>query len=263
MGSQREELVQERANRLLLHEFGCSCFCPAAPLLIGHVDCLSFVPFTSFACSRFVVVKGLQIFFADMGYEEGAFRLLYAKFMRLPLYHQTMHHLGLNRPDIELQQARVPTLLCHEFLQQQQIVCVWYQPDKYYTNHVHEELKHVRAGCRWLVPLIVAVIVLPLVQVYLLGSSWRVEQKLAFNTAISRWYLRMLMITLGASLVAALQVLPPSVKEGACVLLLQLAVRIAVSNLHKNAKKSFSETIKDMYLHYNERSGLLLCGFQT
>uniref|UniRef100_M8CCM5 Uncharacterized protein n=1 Tax=Aegilops tauschii TaxID=37682 RepID=M8CCM5_AEGTA len=37
---------------------------------------------------------------------------------------------------------------------------------------------------------------------------------------------------------------------------------IAVSNLHKNAKKSFSETIKDMYLHYNERSGLLLCGFQ-
>ncbi|XBH67480.1 hypothetical protein VPH35_095857 [Triticum aestivum] len=37
---------------------------------------------------------------------------------------------------------------------------------------------------------------------------------------------------------------------------------IVVSNLHKNAKKSFSETIKDMYLHYNERSGLLLCGFQ-
>uniref|UniRef100_A0A8R7PTH2 Uncharacterized protein n=1 Tax=Triticum urartu TaxID=4572 RepID=A0A8R7PTH2_TRIUA len=39
--------------------------------------------------------------------------------------------------------------------------------------------------------------------------------------------------------------------------------RIVVSNLHKNAKKSFSEMIKDMYLHYNERSGLLLCGFQT
>ncbi|KAM3312116.1 hypothetical protein ACQJBY_032232 [Aegilops geniculata] len=38
---------------------------------------------------------------------------------------------------MELQQARVPTLLAHEFLQQQQIVCVWYQPDKYYTNHVH------------------------------------------------------------------------------------------------------------------------------
>ncbi|XBI35801.1 hypothetical protein VPH35_121440 [Triticum aestivum] len=36
-----------------------------------------------------------------------------------------------------------------------------------------------------------------------------------------------------------------------------LAARIAVSNLHKNTKKSFSETIKDMYLHYNERSGLL------
>ncbi|XBI85508.1 hypothetical protein VPH35_093645 [Triticum aestivum] len=49
----------------------------------------------------------------------------------------------------------------------------------------------------------------------------------------------------------------------ACVVLLQLAARIAVSNLHKNAKKSFSETIKDMYLLYNERPGLLLCGFQT
>lgn len=35
-----------------------------------------------------------------------------------------------------------------------------------------------------------------------------------------------------------------------------LAARIAVSNLHKNTKKSFSETIKDMYNHYNERSGL-------
>ncbi|KAF7050500.1 hypothetical protein CFC21_058861 [Triticum aestivum] len=53
------------------------------------------------------------------------------------------------------------------------------------------------------------------------------------------------------------------VKEGACVVLLQLAARIVVSNLHKNAKKSFSEMIKDMYLHYNGRSGLLLCGFQT
>ncbi|VAI79543.1 unnamed protein product [Triticum turgidum subsp. durum] len=53
------------------------------------------------------------------------------------------------------------------------------------------------------------------------------------------------------------------VKKGACVVLLQLAARIAVSNLHNNAKKSFLETIKDMYLHYNERSGLLLCGFQT
>nr|CDM80229.1 unnamed protein product [Triticum aestivum] len=53
---------------------------------------------------------------------------------------------------------------------------------------------------------------------------------------------------------------------------IMIHARIVVSNLHKNAKKS-SETcskimgcgcrIKDMYLHYNERSGLLLCGFQT
>ncbi|KAL0896791.1 hypothetical protein Bca101_080752 [Brassica carinata] len=35
-----------------------------------------------------------------------------------------------------------------------------------------------------------------------------------------------------------------------------LAARIDVSNLHKNTKKSFSETIKDMYNHVNERSGL-------
>ncbi|KAJ0039479.1 hypothetical protein Pint_27045 [Pistacia integerrima] len=35
-----------------------------------------------------------------------------------------------------------------------------------------------------------------------------------------------------------------------------LAARIVVSNLHKNTKKSFSETIKDMYYHFNERSGL-------
>ncbi|KAL7230390.1 hypothetical protein ACSBR2_008806 [Camellia fascicularis] len=34
-----------------------------------------------------------------------------------------------------------------------------------------------------------------------------------------------------------------------------LAARIVVSNLHKNTKKSFSETIKDMYYHINERSG--------
>ncbi|GJV74024.1 ribonucleoside-diphosphate reductase large subunit [Tanacetum coccineum] len=34
-----------------------------------------------------------------------------------------------------------------------------------------------------------------------------------------------------------------------------LAARIAVSNLHKNTKKSFSETIKDMYNHVSERSG--------
>ncbi|RDY07856.1 Ribonucleoside-diphosphate reductase large subunit, partial [Mucuna pruriens] len=35
-----------------------------------------------------------------------------------------------------------------------------------------------------------------------------------------------------------------------------LAARIAVSNLHKNTEKSFSETIKIMYNHFNERSGL-------
>lgn len=34
-----------------------------------------------------------------------------------------------------------------------------------------------------------------------------------------------------------------------------LAARIAISNLHKNTKKSFSETIKEMYNHFNERSG--------
>jgi ribonucleoside-diphosphate reductase subunit M1 len=36
----------------------------------------------------------------------------------------------------------------------------------------------------------------------------------------------------------------------------QLAARITVSNLHKNTKKSFSETIKEMYAHVNKRSGL-------
>ncbi|XXG61012.1 hypothetical protein AAC387_Pa04g2774 [Persea americana] len=35
-----------------------------------------------------------------------------------------------------------------------------------------------------------------------------------------------------------------------------LAARIAVSNLHKNTTKSFSETIKEMYYHFDERSGL-------
>ncbi|RWR90059.1 ribonucleoside-diphosphate reductase large subunit [Cinnamomum micranthum f. kanehirae] len=35
-----------------------------------------------------------------------------------------------------------------------------------------------------------------------------------------------------------------------------LAARIAVSNLHKNTKKSFSETIKEMYYHFDERSAL-------
>ncbi|XP_019177267.1 PREDICTED: ribonucleoside-diphosphate reductase large subunit-like isoform X6 [Ipomoea nil] len=35
-----------------------------------------------------------------------------------------------------------------------------------------------------------------------------------------------------------------------------LAARIAVSNLHSNTKKSFSETVKDMYYHISERSGL-------
>ncbi|GKD63628.1 hypothetical protein Tco_1305736, partial [Tanacetum coccineum] len=32
-----------------------------------------------------------------------------------------------------------------------------------------------------------------------------------------------------------------------------LAARIAVSNLHKNTRKLFSETIKDMYIHVSER----------
>ncbi|KAM0882070.1 hypothetical protein ACQ4PT_032543 [Festuca glaucescens] len=36
-----------------------------------------------------------------------------------------------------------------------------------------------------------------------------------------------------------------------------LAARIAVSNLHKNTMKSFSETVKLMYTHVNERSGLM------
>ncbi|KAK1414785.1 hypothetical protein QVD17_30544 [Tagetes erecta] len=37
--------------------------------------------------------------------------------------------------------------------------------------------------------------------------------------------------------------------------MIQLAARIVVSNLNKNTKKSFSETIKDMYSHISERSG--------
>ncbi len=36
----------------------------------------------------------------------------------------------------------------------------------------------------------------------------------------------------------------------------QLAARIAVSNLHKNTKKSFSETAKDLYDYVNPRTGL-------
>jgi len=35
----------------------------------------------------------------------------------------------------------------------------------------------------------------------------------------------------------------------------QLAARIAVSNLHKNTLKSFSETIKIMHEHMNEKNG--------
>ena len=35
----------------------------------------------------------------------------------------------------------------------------------------------------------------------------------------------------------------------------QLAARIAVSNLHKNTKKSFSETMTDLYLYVNPRTG--------
>lgn len=36
-----------------------------------------------------------------------------------------------------------------------------------------------------------------------------------------------------------------------------LAARIVVSNLHKNTKKSFSETFKDMYMHFNKRSRMM------
>ena len=32
----------------------------------------------------------------------------------------------------------------------------------------------------------------------------------------------------------------------------QLAARITISNLHKNTKKSFSETIKEMFAHVNK-----------
>lgn len=35
----------------------------------------------------------------------------------------------------------------------------------------------------------------------------------------------------------------------------KLAARIAVSNLHKNTKKSFSETMKDLYVYVNPRTG--------
>ena len=35
----------------------------------------------------------------------------------------------------------------------------------------------------------------------------------------------------------------------------QLAARIAISNLHSNTKKSFSETMKDLYLYVNPRNG--------
>ena len=35
----------------------------------------------------------------------------------------------------------------------------------------------------------------------------------------------------------------------------KLAARISVSNLHKNTKKSFSETMKDLYLYVNPRTG--------
>jgi ribonucleoside-diphosphate reductase alpha chain len=35
----------------------------------------------------------------------------------------------------------------------------------------------------------------------------------------------------------------------------QLAARIAISNLHKNTKKSFSETMKDMFYYVNPRNG--------
>ena len=34
----------------------------------------------------------------------------------------------------------------------------------------------------------------------------------------------------------------------------QLAARVSVSNLHKNTKKSFSETMKDLYEYVNSRT---------
>jgi ribonucleoside-diphosphate reductase alpha chain len=35
----------------------------------------------------------------------------------------------------------------------------------------------------------------------------------------------------------------------------KLAARISVSNLHKNTKKSFSETMEDLYTYVNPRTG--------
>ena len=35
----------------------------------------------------------------------------------------------------------------------------------------------------------------------------------------------------------------------------QLAARISVSNLHKNTKKSFSSTMRDLYEYVNPRTG--------
>ena len=60
-------------------------------------------------------------------------------------------------------------------------------------------------------------------------------------TEITRVKVYLMRPCRGAASVAPL--LPKGkVKDGACVVLLQLAARIVVSNLHKNAKKSFSET---------------------
>ncbi|EMS59885.1 Ribonucleoside-diphosphate reductase large subunit [Triticum urartu] len=53
-------------------------------------------------------------------------------------------------------------------------------------------------------------------------------------------------------------VIPPSERSLAGdIFRTSLAARIAVSNLHKNTMKSFSETVKVMYTHFNERSGLM------
>ena len=130
----------------------------------------------------------------------------------------------------------------------------------------------------------------------LYNSSFLIAHSLFFFDCLCR-YLRMLMITLGASLVAALQVLPPSSPRARwrkvpvwffCSsqrgLLCPTCTRMPRSpSRRRKPRRMFLPwfpsvgfhgfrcwkimgcgcRIKDMYLHYNERSGLLLCGFQT
>jgi ribonucleoside-diphosphate reductase alpha chain len=42
-----------------------------------------------------------------------------------------------------------------------------------------------------------------------------------------------------------------------------LAARIVVSNLHKNTKDDFSETIKDLYTYYDEKTKRDCCLIDT